>query len=234
MFATLCCTLIFCSGGQLLYGFPFFELFPDYKCPSSKPNCNYEDNCRDPIMYPVDWSQERSIHNWVEQMGLQCADPFQIGLLGSMYLVGVTVVGVFVSRAGDIWGRKWPGVISGLLALPLLIALIFSKSILLTTVIVFFLGCTHPGRGQVIFVYICELVPKRNRTKMGSFILFFDVTTILFMSLYFMYLSKEWVNIQYFSIASLSLGLLGVIFGIPESPNFLHSKGQFAETRAVL
>ena len=70
------------------------------------------------MLYPIDWSERKSIHNWVEQLNLQCADPFQIGLLGSMYLVGVTALGVWVSRAGDLWGRKWPSTISALVAVP--------------------------------------------------------------------------------------------------------------------
>ena len=62
--------MTFWSPGHLLYGLPFFELFPEYDCPSSKVDCNYEDNCRNPSLYPVDWPAERSLHNWVGQMNL--------------------------------------------------------------------------------------------------------------------------------------------------------------------
>ena len=99
---------VFNSPGQLLYAFPFFELFPEYSCPASKPDCTYQDNCRDPFLYPVDETATRSLDNWVGQLNLQCAEPYQIGLIGSMYFVGVTALGLFVSRAGDVWGRKWP------------------------------------------------------------------------------------------------------------------------------
>lgn len=117
-----------------------------------------------------------------------------------MYFAGTTSFGIFVSRAGDLYGRKWPATISALIGLPLQVALLFSKSALTTAVLVFFLGATDPGRGQVNFVMACELAPKKHRTKLGSLILFSDASTIMLLSLYFKYVSKDWVYYWYFSI----------------------------------
>lgn len=181
--------MIFLSPGHLLYAFPFFELMPQYKCPPTHLECTHVDNCLNPELYPVDWTAERSLYNWVESLNLQCAEPYQIGLFGSMYFAGSTALGIFVSRAGDVFGRKWVSGASAAIALPLQIAMIFSRSIALTTVLSFLMGTTHFGRGQVSFVYICELVPKKNRTMTGSLVLFLDSATIMILSFWFLYVS---------------------------------------------
>jgi hypothetical protein len=66
----------FITPNHILYALPFFELFPVYKCPEDKPDCGPADNCKDPSKYPVNWDSPRSLHNWVDQLGLNCADSF--------------------------------------------------------------------------------------------------------------------------------------------------------------
>ena len=107
-----------------------------------------------------------------------------------MYFAGMTTMVLFVTRLGDIFGRKWPTWISAAISLPLHTALLWSKSLTLTTIMLFFLGSTSPGREQVSFVYMCELVPVRHRTYVGSLLLFFDGTTILVFSLYYRFITN--------------------------------------------
>ena len=63
--------------GWTIYPLPYMELFPVYKCTSpTSPTpytCEAEDFCGDPsISYTVDWSEDTSLHNWVEQLDLVC------------------------------------------------------------------------------------------------------------------------------------------------------------------
>ena len=107
-----------------------------------------------------------------------------------MYFAGMTILVLFVTRLGDVFGRKWPTWISAAISLPLHAGLLWSKSLTLTTVLLFFFGATSPGREQVSFVYMCELVPIRHRTYVGSLLLLFDATTILTFSLYYRFVSN--------------------------------------------
>ncbi len=66
----------FITHGQLLYFLPFLELFPKYICPESNPDCGPADACSNPAEYPIDWSDPRSIYNWVDVFNLQCAEPY--------------------------------------------------------------------------------------------------------------------------------------------------------------
>ena len=102
---------MFISPNHVLYALPFLELFPAYVCPESKPECTREDHCRDPQGFPVDWESSRSVHNWVEQLGLACAEPYQIGMLGSSFFIGMTLFVVLITRLGDLLGRKRPATV---------------------------------------------------------------------------------------------------------------------------
>lgn len=150
-----------------------------------------------------------------------------------MYFAGMCSFGVFVTRAGDVFGRKLPSNISAIIAIPLLIGLCFSKSIILSAVLTFFVGATSPGRSQVVFVYICELVPNKYRSKIGSFILFMDCTTIAIYALYFRYISKQWLYLWSVNVGLITLATISLFF-MPESPKYLHSKGRFEQAKLAL
>ena len=111
MYATTFLMIIFISPNHILYALPFLELFPDYICPESQPDCGRLDNCRDPLIYPIDWESSRSVNNWVQQLNLQCAEPYQIGMLGSAFFVGMTIFVVIITRLGDVLGRKKPALV---------------------------------------------------------------------------------------------------------------------------
>jgi MFS family permease len=67
-------------------------------------------------------------------------------MLGTLFLIGTTIMGIFVTRLGDIYGRKLPTLISSLLAVPILACILYSESLALTTVLFFILGMAGPGK----------------------------------------------------------------------------------------
>lgn len=150
-----------------------------------------------------------------------------------MYFLGMAIFMIFVTRAGDVYGRKWPVNLSALASIPITIAILFSKNIYLTTALLFLFGATCPGREQVSFVYMCELVPVKNRTIIGSILLFSDATTIGLLALYFRFLSKNWLYFQYVSCGLNLLASL-CLLAVPESPKYLHSKGNFKGAKDAL
>jgi MFS family permease len=141
---------------------------------------------------------------------------------------------ILVTRMGDLIGRKWPNNISCMISIPITIGIIFSKNLTLTTVLLFFFGGTCPGREQVAFVYICELVPEKSRSMIGSLMLFADGTTIALLAVYFRYIDKNW---EYFQYVSCGINLISVIYltlAVPESPKYIHSRGEFDRARTLL
>lgn len=95
------------------YAVPFMELDPTYTCTSAAQPVPYECEpkqfCKDSsISYSIDWSSSTSLHNWVEQLDLTCADPDDVGFIGSSYFIGVMISVLILPRLSDIAGRKWP------------------------------------------------------------------------------------------------------------------------------
>lgn len=147
-------------------------------------------------------------------------------MLGSGFFVGMTILVVFVTRLGDVIGRKWPTNISSMVSIPITIGLILSRDLNLSIGLLILFGATCPGREQVAFVYISELVPLKNRTAVGSLLLLADATTIGWIALYFLYVSKDWVYFQCISVTLNCIATVMLLF-IPESPKYLHSRGSY-------
>lgn len=95
------------------------------------------------------------------------------------------------------------------------------------------MGSLLPGKNQVGFVYANELIPERFRILVGSFILFNDSATMLWIPMYYKWISKNWF---WFHIVSFGLNVVATLclFFIEESPKFLIEKGKFAEARNSL
>ena len=53
---------------------------------------------------------------------------------------------------------------------------------------------------------------------------------MVWMALYFRFITKEWVYYVYFSLAILVFSLIGIFF-IPESGKFLYERGRFDDAR---
>ena len=115
-FASFVFICIFITNNHTFYAIPLLVMFPKYYgC--GKEDCTHVDYCEDPINTKIDWSDEWSLDNWVGRFNLECFDPYLIGLLGTMYFVGMTSTGIFISRLGDIYGRKWITMIGSLLSI---------------------------------------------------------------------------------------------------------------------
>jgi MFS family permease len=110
----------------------------------------------DPSVISIDWGSIRSLHNWVDRLDLVCAAPWKIGLIGSMYALGWSVGCLMITPLGDVYGRKWPFMISTAVSLGVYLTLILSRNLLLTVIMFLFLGLTAPGKSNVGYVYILE------------------------------------------------------------------------------
>ena len=190
--------------------------------------CTKVDHCREPDWYPVDWDSHLSLHNWVETLDLTCKNPYHVALMGSMYFAGAIASGFFVTRLGDIYGRKWPTIFSAVISIPIHLSLILSRDLNFSIVMFFLYGLTRPGKMQVSFVYVSELVPSRYRKWIGSFILLFHGSSMILAALYFLLISKSWVSFQVFAL-TLTVLSTATLFFVPESPKFLLEKGRLRE-----
>ena len=104
-----------------------------------------------------------------------------------------------------------------------------SKNLTLTTALFFLLGACSPAKLNVTFVYLTELVPERNRTAVGTLLLFADASSMTFLPLYFRFVTKEWIYFQMGSFVMNIIGVIGMLVLIPESPKYLYASGKIQE-----
>lgn len=192
-------SIIYVSNGYIFYALTYLELWPEYVCDATikKDQCNAQlmcDNPDNPAKIHINWDSTRSLHNWVERLDLTCEPSWKIGLIGSMYLFGWASGCLFIPRLGDVYGRRIPFLISVVLSLGVYIGLILSQNIYLTMVMFFLLGLCTPGKSNIAYVYLLELVPTDWQTYVGTALLFADGSTMIFLSLYFRFITKYWLG----------------------------------------
>ncbi len=146
-----------------------------------------------------------------------------------MYFIGEVLFTVLVARLGDVFGRNWVCWICSALSVPIQIGFLFSTNLTFTIALFFLLGACIPGKLNIAFVYLTELVPERYRTAVGTLILFLDASTMALHSLYFRFVTKEWIYFQIVSLVMNVIAVLGIMFVIPESPKYLHAVGKIEE-----
>lgn len=188
--------MVYVSNGYIFYALTYLELWPDYVCSPDIPakQCDHTLMCHPP--HPgairVNWDSTRSLHNWVEKLDLTCQEPWKIGFIGSMYLFGWSLGCLFVPRLGDVYGRKRPYIASSVTSLFIYLGLILSNNINLTMALFFLLGLCTPGKSNIAYVYLLELVPTNWQTYVGTVLLIADGSTMIILSIYFRFISTYW------------------------------------------
>ncbi|CDW82353.1 solute carrier family member 5 [Stylonychia lemnae] len=222
---------MYVSNGYVFYALTYLELFPDYTCPKGYPDkCDQAARCKDPVNVQIDWTSHRSLHNWVETLSLECAESYKIGLLGSMYFAGWTVSCIFVPRLSDLYGRKWPVLISSIASVAIYTGLILSRNINLSIALFFLLGLGCTGKSSTLYVYMLELVPSNRQTYVGTYMLFADGSTMILLSLYFRFISNDWFWFQLYGVIATGVST-AACFIIPESPKFYVSYKKYQQAK---
>jgi len=187
----------------------------------------------DPATIKVDWESTKSLHNWVDRLNLTCEPGWKIGLMGSMFLLGWSLGCLFIPRLGDTMGRRRPYLFFSVASVFCYLTLILSQNIHLTLVMYFLLGLGNAGKPNLGYVYILELVPTSWQTYVGTLIHISDGCTLIFLSIYFRFISKDWFWFQLFCFVFSTLAIAGCSIA-PESPKYLYSFERFDEARAAI
>eukprot|EP00347_Sterkiella_histriomuscorum_P012127 403369790 len=197
------------------------------------PNCTYQDKCKNPDIVTVNWESTKSLNNWVQKLGLECADPYKIGLLGTMFFAGWTISCAIVPKLSDFYGRKFMAMICIGVSIGCYVGLIFSNNLTLSIVLFFFLGLSQAGKSTNCYIYLMELIPQNKQTLIGTLMNFADGLILILMSIYFRFISKNWMYYQICGLFATCLAFIACLF-IPESPKYYYSINKFDKSREVL
>ncbi|CDW80967.1 organic cation [Stylonychia lemnae] len=235
--------------GCLIYSFSFLTLMPDYQCNDGTGffQCDREQTCEyknqdilnfspssNEIGYSINWETRTSLNNLVEHLSLRCVESWEIGFMGSCYFIGAVFGNLFLSRLGDTVGRILMVRIGISLSLLLYAVILFvSTSLLLNYALVFLFGCLTSFRVGISYLYGQEIVRAKHSNMIGSLYNIFDSITMIMASLYYKYISDDYIGIHLvFFVFILSSALIS--FTLPESPKFLISVKKYKEARQAL
>lgn len=71
--------------------------------------------------------------------------------------------------------------------------IVLSRSRILTTVLMFFLGMMSVGRASIGYLYTLEMIPLKQQTTVGTIMQMSNTLCTIFACFYFYYISKQWV-----------------------------------------
>lgn len=94
-------------------------------------------------------------------------------------------------------------------------------------------GVVMTGRCFVGYAWITECISLEDAPKITAGMFTFDALTIFFASLYFKYISKNWVYFYATPLAILAL-TVALYFFLEETPKWLYAVGQYDRARGAL
>jgi MFS family permease len=168
------------------------------------------------------------------KLNLACESKAKIGLIGSMLFLGWGITNMWLPKFADIHGRRNVFTICMLIDYVVWGGLLYAQNIYLVYALLFIYGCTVTGRKSIGYVMLVENVPKAYSVTVGNILIFMDGSLLMFVSLYFRYISKNWLYLNYFSLSVSFVFLLIWLKFSHENPRFLIAKGRLKEAYFVL
>lgn len=143
-----------------------------------------------------------------------------------MFFAGWTITSLF-SRIGDVYGRKWPFVVFYTMTFIAYAGIMVATNLYLTIGLFFLLGLSI-GKSMIAYVYLLEFTPLEYKTIVGTCCMSIDASVLLFGTVYFRFISKDWFMFPFVGLC-LTLFTLILSFFLPESPQFYYSKNKFQD-----
>ena len=171
------------SFAFIVFGLGYYELLPKFKCTiddvyqtcSSKQICSGQDTPQ--IPYDIDYEDQYSLHNWVQQLDLICVKGATIGSIGSGFFLGWAAgCLVFPSLSNKI-GRRSIFLYCLTVQLGVFLGLLLSRDVYLTIGLTTTGGFLSGGRVTVGYVYMMEFLTPKYKFRVAT--LFVGVDAII-------------------------------------------------------
>ena len=226
-------------AAPLLFGLSFLEKYPKrYECRDQATgewrSCTREEICARGLSkddYRPDTNDDEYFDNWVEKYDLTCEPKMKVGLIGSMYFIGLIVFITFIPPLSDRFGRKWILVATLVQSVVAQLGLMLTNNLYVAYFFEFLLGGTFAGRIIVGLNYVLEYnLPKLHETIVFGLLISESFTTI-FITIWYEFIDRGWFGLQ---LLCLILAILVTIFFltyVPESPKWLYTWKFFNDSR---
>lgn len=170
---------------------------------------------------------------------LICASHNLISCVGMGFFAGFAAGAAFLPNLSDKYGRKWYYI--GSLVLQFVSVLVCCvlpgdyRACVYVIIFMFFLhGVAHSITTVAGFSMMCDVCNENIIGLVGSLFNCMDGSTYIFLTVYFRYISKNWLYPQIVGLVLTVIPAVAVSLLIPESPKWLFRKGKFKEAHKVL
>jgi MFS family permease len=148
----------------------YFTLMPKYRCQDAESGnwfeCVPEEFCLGDIKREIDYSNQYSLRNWIEQYHLECESSWTMSLILASYFIGQTCTILWIPALVEEHGRSLIykiGIVGTNISF-LLIYLTSSVSFLIFTMFVF--GALSPARNLAFWNYMMDFIPLKYQSKL--------------------------------------------------------------------
>ena len=231
------------AAGFWKYELGYFMQEPRYSCTYTSSAASLNENictaaniCADDSRiksWDIDWSHEASLRNWHYEFDLKCWPKHYIGLICSLFWLGWCCTLLWLPRLADVYGRKNLIAYNNFVSLALHLLTIFAPNIYVLGGTLFTWGLFNSIRVSTAFLYMVELMPKKNQNTVGTIHNCFDGSIGLFATIFFMTVSIQWQYFVYIGLIFQIYACFAVWF-LPESPIFLLKVGRIDELKKAL
>lgn len=157
-------------------------------------------------------------------MGLRCFSRWNIGMYGSTFFIGRLTGNVFLAKYGDVLGRiqllRYSLVLS-LICYGSIVFIIRNKVVLYAPIFVY--GLISCWRCNLSYIYGLEVIESSKQNLIGSYFQVADSVTLLFSTIFYLFVKNEWVSLHCCFLGVLCYCLI-VFCSLPESPKFLNEQ----------
>mmetsp|Transcript_13090 Transcript_13090/g.9131 ORF Transcript_13090/g.9131 Transcript_13090/m.9131 type:complete len:109 (+) Transcript_13090:615-941(+) len=95
----------------------------------------------------------------------------------------------------------------------------------------FAMGALCTFKVAVGYTYLIEFSPYRYKPRVGTVFNVLEAFTIITCTFYYQCISKDWFYYPWIGVALNTIGVIGLLTFVPESPLFLVKKGRIYEAR---
>lgn len=157
----------------------------------------------------------------------------------TLYFIGYALSTIFAASLGDNFGRRKTFITTMIFqALSVLcLALLPShqtSSLYMAYGLYFVIGFLSYIRICIGICYFLEFIPEKYQSTAATVFSISDCFTNIWLTIYYRYMSKNWIYVAYFNVLlSSSATLMSIIF-VYESPKWLYDMKRFGECAKVL
>jgi MFS family permease len=214
---------------------PFFRMMPQRMCQDnvngvlSTRVCTLEEICDDKI---VKIDSDDPLKTWASDFSLYCDSSAYFSSITMIYIIGIIVGNLFISKFTDTFGRKPVLKFHLILYLCTSIFTLFAWNYFVLYIVTFIVGILYAGTTMCAFIINFESSSSERKVQLSTFLSMSLGLGAIAHIVIFYYFKKWYVTVFITSI--ITIILLCFTYHLQESPEFLYMKHRTKELLAVL